>query len=429
MRIVLASIHPQSLSGQITGLRGLATQLSGIGQQVKIVSAVPLAPIPIGTIRPAPQARKSIVSRASIMVRALRRLVQDSDGADLVHVNLPTPAFAPVGDLLQAILPIPVVVGFDAHLADSAWACRKAVIRDPRFYAPRLLVNNALLARWPSHRCPRYIVSSDAGRAELSRLGFPGDAVRVLPNVVDLDEQPRMTQADARRGLGLPEAPLISYLGHYHHVKGVDILVEAFARVSEAGDDCRLVLAWSGLGDSTRIERHIHRLGLSERVIRLGRVPVASLFSAADVVVLPYLSAMGQCMFPAVLLEAIQVGIPIVTSDLADFRCLFRDGPGASLVPVGDVEAVAAEVRRLLEDRQAREAMVAAQRDLFRTRLNPQSVARDYLRVYHEACEVHASVSHRWSRAPRDSARGCQSSATASEMPERSSCRDGRGQQ
>lgn len=424
MRIVLASIHPQSLSGQITGLRGLAIQLRKIGQRVETVSAVPLSPTPMSTSRPAPQARKSIVSRALIMVRALRKLVQDADGADLVHVNLPTPAFAPVGDLLQAVLSMPVVVGFDAHLADSAWACRKAVIQDPRFYAPRLLVNNALLARWPSHRCPRYIVSSDAGRAELSRLGFPRDAVRVLPNVVDLDEQPRLTQTDARRELSLPEATLISYLGHYHHVKGVDVLIEAFARILEARDDCRLVLAWSGLGNSARIERQIDMLGLSERVIRLGCVPAATLFSAADIVVLPYLSAMGQCMFPAVLLEAIQVGIPIVTSDLADFRCLFRDGPGASLVPVGDSEAIAAEVARLIEDGQAREAMAGAQRDLSRSRLNPKRVAQNYLRVYHEACEAHSLGSRRGIRAPRDQARACQSAAIAAEIPECASLGD-----
>ncbi|GEM_PF-1464038 len=406
MRIILASIHPQWLSGQITAVRGLATLLQEMGQRVDIITAVPPDPVPILEAQPTPQRRRFIVSRALMMARALLRTVRNADGADLVHLHLPTPAFTLVGDVLQAVLPIPVVVSFEARMADCAWILRHGLWEDTRFYAPRLVVNNPLPACLSLKRAARYVVSSDAGKEELRRLGFPSQAVHVLPNAVVVGADSPMTRSAARQSLGLPEAPLVAYLGHFHHVKGVHMLVQAFARLRAIHPNCRLILAWSGLGDPRPIRRQIHRLGVSEQIIWLGRIPATSLFSAADVVALPYLSAMGQCMFPAVLLEALQAGVPLVTSDLEDFRCLFGNERGASLVPPGDVEALTAAISRLLEDEKAREETLEFQRRVLARRLNPRRLAEGYLSIYREAIESHRTIPQHNPSANRDALRG-----------------------
>lgn len=387
MNIVLASIHPQPLSGQTAGFNGLARELRRLGHDVTAVSAAQPGTTPeIGSDLHGGSGGW-IGARAARMAGALRQVVRVAGGADLVQLNLPTPAFAPLGEIIQSLVHAPVMQGFEAHLADVRWVCRRALFRDPAFYAPRLLVNNALLARCPPHRSARYFVSSRYAEAELVRLGFPRRSVCVLPNVLDSGRLAHVSRGDARRMLGLPDGPLVAYVGHYHHVKGVSVLIDAFERLSRSHPECRLVLAWSGLGDPKPVERQLRQSRIADRVLRLGRVPVGALLSAADVLVLPFLSNMGQSAYPALVLEALTVGIPLVTSDLPDLHELLAGASAASLVAPGDAEGLAAEVGRLLADEGAARAMVSAQRELARRELDPQRITQRYIEICREVLD------------------------------------------
>ena len=73
----------------------------------------------------------------------------------------------------------------------------------------------------------------------------------------------------------------------------------------------------------------------------------ASLLAGADVFCAPSLH--GES-FGVVLLEAMAARTPIVASDLDGYRKVARDGADALLVPPGDAAALAAALRRLLED-------------------------------------------------------------------------------
>lgn len=134
------------------------------------------------------------------------------------------------------------------------------------------------------------------------------------------DKLVRIPRATARARLNLPGGRLISYVGHYNHIKGVDLLADAFRQLATRYEDLRLALAWSSVGNSptvTALQNDAHR---GARVIQLGRVNVPELFAASDAVALPYRLTIGQAVYPAVLIEAVAANVPVVTSDLPLLR-------------------------------------------------------------------------------------------------------------
>jgi glycosyltransferase involved in cell wall biosynthesis len=383
MRVCLASLHPRLPSGQIAGVVGLARALVRLGVEVRLVTAAGddlLSGDRLTAVEASPPWRWP-----GRIGQTLQRLARAACAVDLVQLNLPTPAFALLGDLLQRLLPVPVVVGFEAHLAETGQLLRgRQLWTAPRFYLPRLLVNNGLWARCTGHLCARYIVSSSLQARELLALGYPAARVSVLPNLIDEEKLRRSDRSAARRRLGLPEGRLVAYVGHYHPVKGVETLIAAFGRCRERLPASHLVLAWSGLGDPRPVEAAIGRSRLDGRVLRLGRVPVGLLLSAVDLLALPYRFTMGQSAYPGLVLEALAIGVPLVTSALPLLQELLGPDQAALLVPPDDSQALAAALECLLTDPVLAHRMVAAQAQLWHTRLAPAVVARRYLDLYRE---------------------------------------------
>jgi glycosyltransferase involved in cell wall biosynthesis len=147
--------------------------------------------------------------------------------------------------------------------------------------------------------------------------------------------------------------PRVLYAGQLYPWKGVDVLVEAMARVPRA----RLVIlgGLSGEPDMERVRALVEARGLSPRTDLPGSVPhpqVASELTRASVVIVPYLrSAMSEShTSPLKAFEAMAAGRPLVVSDLPSSREFLKDGENALLVPPGDPLALAQAIERVLAD-------------------------------------------------------------------------------
>ncbi|MEW5717277.1 MAG: glycosyltransferase family 4 protein [Chloroflexota bacterium] len=407
MRVALASIHPRPLSGQIEGLAGLAHALQGRGHFVHIVSAFPSRALLSADRMPlAIKSPHVFFDQPARMTRILVRLVRLAPQTDVIQLNLPTPAFAIYADLLQSLVRVPVVVGYEAHLVRPRDLLRLDRLRAaPVFYLPRLLINNRLVARLTGRRAAGYVVSSQYQKAELLSLGIASERIHILPPILPPDKLARAPREIARSTF--PPGRLITFVGHYNHVKGVEVLVRAFQSLAPRVPDARLVLAWSGIGSNRRVKElltHPERT-LSEqseskrqskdvlagRVIQLGQVRVPDLLGASDVVVLPYRLTIGQAAFPAILLEALAAHAPVVTTDLPLLRELTDGGKTALLVPPDDPTALAAAIERVLNDPALGARMTAAQRDWVE-QIQPSRVAQDYERLYEQIIASQARV-------------------------------------
>jgi glycosyltransferase involved in cell wall biosynthesis len=143
---------------------------------------------------------------------------------------------------------------------------------------------------------------------------------------------------------------VILFFGNIRPYKGLDVLLEAVSTIKEKSSlSLKLVIAGSVWESWDRYERLIQMLGLKNEVIQiLGYVPagyVGSLFSAADLVVLPYRHFDSQSGVGA---AAIAFNIPMIVTDSGGLPDLISDP--ACVVPCGDPDTLAERILAVLSD-------------------------------------------------------------------------------
>ncbi|MBI3286514.1 MAG: glycosyltransferase family 4 protein [Chloroflexi bacterium] len=383
MKLALASLHPRRLSGQIESLLALGTALQEIGHAVSLFSPMgegAALSLHSGDSDFYPNGHGPLVGSLGRMMRVLVRLTQVQREVDLIHLALPTPAFAWMGDYLRARVTRPLVIGFEGQLAPLSQVLPRLPTA-PRFYGPRALFNNRWVARLSRFTSLRYIVSTLVQAEELTGLGVAPGRIVVLPNLSLL--APR----DSRTPRHVTSVPWVTYIGHYHPVKGVDVLLRAFPLVGREIPEAQLVLAWSGIGDPRPVYRLIGQLGMAAQTIHLGKISVPELLSASRVLAFPYRLSIGQNLYPNLLLSALGTGVPLVSTELPAFRELLRDQETALLVPPEDAQSLAEAILRLLRDVPLARRMVAQQREFAREHLAPRRLARAYADMYHQVLD------------------------------------------
>jgi glycosyltransferase involved in cell wall biosynthesis len=172
--------------------------------------------------------------------------------------------------------------------------------------------------------------------------GLPAGKVRVIPNGVDSTRFSPMERDEARREVRAGDGPLLLAVAALVPVKGIDVLLDSFARLPE---DHRLWIAGDGplRGE---LEARARLLRIADRVRFLGAVPHAALrayYAAADVFVLP--SRNEGC--PNALLEALACGCPAVATRVGHAPAVLKDGVGV-LAEAGDATSLAAALERAL---------------------------------------------------------------------------------
>ncbi|WP_431948680.1 glycosyltransferase family 4 protein [Actinacidiphila sp. bgisy167] len=148
--------------------------------------------------------------------------------------------------------------------------------------------------------------------------------------------------------------------------KGHDVLAEALAAVADRPWTCRCVGPYGRSGEHlARVRELIGRYGLGDRVHLTGPLTGESLaaeYAAADLLVLPSRAE----TYGMVVTEALMRGTPVLATTaggVPDALGLAPDGtPPGVLVPPGDAAALAAALRRWLDDAGARGRLRAAAR-------------------------------------------------------------------
>ncbi len=170
---------------------------------------------------------------------------------------------------------------------------------------------------------------------------------------------------DVRSRHGLHDGPLVLSLSRLVPRKGMDVLIDAAARLAPRVPDLQVAIAGGGR-DRERLEKRVAATGAP--VTFLGRVPeedLALVHGSADVYAMLCRSRWGgleQEGFGIVFLEAAAAGIPQVAGDSGGASEAVVDGETGFVVEPTDVDAVAAALERLLADDELRARMGAAGR-------------------------------------------------------------------
>src|SRR5690606_1857236 len=157
------------------------------------------------------------------------------------------------------------------------------------------------------------------------------------------------SRVEARQLLGLPAGePLLLFVGNLIPRKGVDILLQAAARLAQNNIPFHLLIGGQG-PERPALEAWAAALGLAGRVTFAGPIPhqqVYNWFAAADVVVVPS----RREPFGIVPLEAMGCGAVVVAADTGGLAENIRDGENGLLFSVEDEAALARQLQQLLAD-------------------------------------------------------------------------------
>jgi glycosyltransferase involved in cell wall biosynthesis len=218
-----------------------------------------------------------------------------------------------------------------------------------------------LWLRIQGQRLQRFTGLAGPMRAEIAKFMAVDDArIAVI-------EDPALTLADVAALAALGDArrpgPGRRYVavGRLAAQKNFGLAITAFARA--AGPDDTLTIVGEG-GARAALERQVASLGLAGRVQLPGHGAVPPALAAADV----FLLSSDYEGVPAVVIEALASGLPVVATDCAvSMRGLI--GEWGSVVPVGDAVALAAAM-------SAQPALTATQRAAAATAMQAFTVER-----------------------------------------------------
>ncbi|HSP04378.1 MAG TPA: glycosyltransferase family 4 protein [Acidimicrobiales bacterium] len=172
-------------------------------------------------------------------------------------------------------------------------------------------------------------------------------------------------KAEVRARHGLHDGPLVLSLSRLVPRKGMDVLIDASARLAARVPELQVAIAGSGR-DRERLDRRVAATGAP--VTFLGRVPeedLALVHGAADVYAMLCRSRWGgleQEGFGIVFLEAAAAGVPQVAGDSGGASEAVLDGETGFVVDPTDDDAVAVALERLLSDDDLRARMGEAAR-------------------------------------------------------------------
>ena len=205
--------------------------------------------------------------------------------------------------------------------------------------------------------------------------------IEVVPNGIETDRfRPGIRTPDWRTRCGLPEAPLVTYLGRLTRDKGVHRFLDAVAALSPRADFSACV-AGAGPEEAAVRDRLRSEAALRDRVRYLG--PIAeeekpSLLAQSDLFVLPSTSDTSS----VALLEAMASGAACVVSRVGGPGEMVTDGVTGRrfdpTVPTSLPEVLA----ELLEAPDVRRRLASAGTDSVRTTASIDQTARRFISLY-----------------------------------------------
>jgi len=192
-------------------------------------------------------------------------------------------------------------------------------------------------------------------RCEIRRVPHPAPAATTVA---------RVAESRARAELGLAEGEvLFVFVGYVREYKGVDVLLEALARLGESGPRWRAVIAGEWYVDRTAADRAVAAPPLAGRVRiddrYLPAEDVARYLAAATVVVLPYRSGTQSGVVPL----AYAHGRGVVTTRVGGLDEAVREGETGLLVAPGDPSALADALERVRQGLRFSPAAIDAMRE------------------------------------------------------------------
>jgi len=153
---------------------------------------------------------------------------------------------------------------------------------------------------------------------QYKKMGVDEDKIEIVPNGIDPSQYKNLPKRGRfRKKYGIKdEEKIILYVGRLNESKGIDLLIEAFASLTDEFPNIKLVLIGPDNGYQLKLEKMAIDLKIMDKVIFTGFISQTDKIAAfvdADVFVTPSFSG-----FPVTFLEGCACGVPIITTNRGD---------------------------------------------------------------------------------------------------------------
>ena len=149
--------------------------------------------------------------------------------------------------------------------------------------------------------------------------GVDGNKVSVIPNGVNPDDFKGADMNGLRKKYGLGHKHFIMFLGRLNHIKGPDLLLDAFCKIKDDLKDYDLLFVGPDGGMLSGLKDIVFKRGIDNRVHfinYLGGIDKSNAYHAADLLVIPS----RQEAMSIVVLEAGVTGTPVLITDQCGFN-------------------------------------------------------------------------------------------------------------
>ncbi len=200
--------------------------------------------------------------------------------------------------------------------------------------------------------------------------------IDVIPNFVD-PERFRRNDGAFCHMFGDMGDRFLCHISNFRPVKRVMDVVEVFARVAVQVPS-RLVMLGDG-PDRSRAEAYCREHGLRDRVLFLGNVPkLQEVLGGCDLLLLPSESE----SFGMAALEAMASEVPVITTSSGGLPEVVSEGETGYLLPIGDVDGMAARAIEILRDDDLHRRMGRRGRELAIERFDEDRIVPRYRELY-----------------------------------------------
>lgn len=228
-------------------------------------------------------------------------------------------------------------------------------------------------------------------RAELVwTLGAKDCQVCTLPPGIDLQTFHPTNPSLARAEFGLPDAPLVLFVGRIDPIKDVDTLLAAMAELIngyEGATKPYLVIVGGELDSSGKpigsledVASEAASLGIRDQIIFLGSRPQSDLPAIYGAATVTAVSSRYES-FGLVAVEAMACGTPVVATRVGGMRFTVEEGVSGLLVPPADPAAMSRALSRIVTDRDLRAGLQVGARQAA-VRFSWQTVGAAMQRMY-----------------------------------------------
>jgi glycosyltransferase involved in cell wall biosynthesis len=346
--LIVSGIWPPDVGGPASHAPELAEFLTAHGHRVEVVTTAESAPSPESypvhwTSRSLPRGVRH-ADAAWEIARAARR-------ADVVY----TTGMLVRSSLGSALARRPVVMKLTSDPAYERSLRYELFEGDLESFQGANGAKLGLLRRVNDRalrRAAHLVVPSDALRQLAIGWGIAPERVTLLPNPVSAP--PGLPSRDALRATHGVDGPTLVFAGRLVPQKSLDVALRALAQV----EGVSLVLVGEG-GELAGMQALADELGLGGRARFVGAQPRATVFELLAAADAALLSSSWE-NFPHMVVEALAVGTPVISTDVGGVGEVVRDGVNGLLVPIGDVDALAAAIRRYVEDAELQARLRAA---------------------------------------------------------------------